>query len=187
MKNRKDNGSMKNRKAIAAVGIILCMGMMIAGCGKTAEDGSQTEVGKWAIEEDQAEDVKKAEQEDQTDAAGQEGGTDSGDILDSPWETEHLGGKVQSPQPEGMTVLQITILGEDGTVTMLDEKDAKKITVKFTQETKAEHWIIQGGGKNIDMNEAALSDLEEGMLVELEGYFVGDEYIATKVIIEEYT
>lgn len=99
---------------------------------------------------------------------------------------EHLGGKVQNPQADGMTFAQTTLVDEEGMVTLLDVQDAKKIPVKFTEETKMEHWIIQGGGAGIDMQNAAVSDLKEGMGVELEGYFDGETFVATKVIIEEY-
>lgn len=99
---------------------------------------------------------------------------------------EHLGGKVQNPQADGMTFAQTTLVDEEGMVTLLDVQDAKKIPVKFTEETKIEHWIIQGGGAGIDMQNAAVSDLKEGMGVELEGYFDGETFVATKVIIEEY-
>ena len=100
--------------------------------------------------------------------------------------TEHLGGKVQDPQADGMTFAQTTLLDEDGMVTLLDVEDAKKIPVKFTEDTKIEHWIIQGGGAGIDMQDAAVSDLKDGMSVELEGYFDGETFVATKVIMEDY-
>ncbi len=100
--------------------------------------------------------------------------------------TEHLGGKVQNPQADGMTSAQTTLADEEGMVTLLDVQDAKKIPVKFTEETKIEHWIIQGGGAGIDMQNAAVSDLKEGMGVELEGYFEGEIFVATKVIMEDY-
>lgn len=181
---------MKKRKAIAAVGIILCMGMMMAGCAKTTEDDLQTEVGKMSMEDgqitDSLENMKDEKQENaQVENTGKgEQNDEQADVAGQG--TEYLGGKVQSPQADGMILAQTTIMDEDGAVTMLDEKDAKKIPVKFTQETKAEHWIIQGEGSDIDMKEAVLSDLEEGMHVELEGYFEGDNFVATKVIIEEY-
>lgn len=103
--------------------------------------------------------------------------------------TEHLGGKVQSVADDGMIVAQTTVMGEgedDGMVTLVDEKDAKKIPVKFTADTKVEHWIIQGGGAGIDMRDAALSDLKSGMGVELEGDYEGENFIATRILIEEY-
>lgn len=103
--------------------------------------------------------------------------------------TEHLGGKVQSVADDGMIVAQTTVMGEGedaGMVTIVDEKDAKKISVKFTTDTRVEHWIIQGGGADIDMKDAAISDLKSGLGVELEGDYEGENFIATRILIEEY-
>ncbi len=85
-----------------------------------------------------------------------------------------------------MTLAQTTIVDENGSVTMLDMKDAKRISVKFTPDTKVEHWTIQGGGAGIDMQAAEVSDLEEGMGVEVEGYYEEETFVAVKVIMEEY-
>lgn len=185
---------MKIRKAAATAGFILCMGIMTAGCAKTTENSPQAEAGETMAENGQtegsSEDAEDMEQSDsQADAAGQDveqSGEADGQTADASQETEHLGGKVQNPQEDGMILVQTTVLDENGAVTILDEKDAEKIPVKFLQETKAEHWIIQGNGGDIDMQKADLSDLEEGMLIELEGYFEGDCFVATRVIIEEY-
>ncbi len=103
--------------------------------------------------------------------------------------TEHLGGKVQSVADDGMIVAQTTVMGEGedaGMVTIVDEKDAKKIPVKFTADTRVEHWVIQGGGAGIDMRDAALSDLKSGLGVEVEGDYEGENFIATRILIEEY-
>lgn len=68
---------------------------------------------------------------------------------------------------------------------LVDVKDAKKIPIRFTEGMKVEHWTIQGGGAGIDMQDAAVSDLKESMTVELEGYYDGEVFMATKVIMEE--
>ena len=131
--------------------------------------------------EEDADKTDEAKQDkSETDEAG------GGQTISLSQGTEHLGGKVQDPQADGMTFAQTTLLDEDGMVTLLDVEDAKKITVKFMEDTKIEHWIIQGGGAGIDMQEAAVSDLKDGMSVELEGYFDGETFVATKVIMEEY-
>ena len=84
------------------------------------------------------------------------------------------------------SLAQTTLMDEEGMVTLLDVKDAKKIPVKFTADTKVEHWTIQGGGAGIDMRAAEVSDLEEGMGVEVEGYYEEETFVAVKVIMEEY-
>lgn len=189
---------MKNRKMIATVGVMLSLGVMMAGCAGTDET-LKTEVREMSMEDvsetkDKEPDVEETdeteEDTDKTDEAKQDKSeTDEADgvqTMNPSQGTEHLGGKVQSPQADGMILAQTTLVDEDGMVTLLEVKDAKKIPVIFTADTKAEHWIIQGGGAGIDMKEASLSDLEEGMGVELEGYFEGENFLATRVIIEEY-
>ena len=101
--------------------------------------------------------------------------------------TEFLGGKVQSVEEDGMIFARTTIKGEDNSmVTLVDEKDAKKIFVKFTADTKVEHSTIQGGGAGIDRKDAQLSDLKPGLGVELEGFYEGEAFVAARIWIEEY-
>lgn len=161
---------MKNRNLTAVFGGMLCMGMIMTGCAGT-EQTPQAEVMEMSME-DTRQPEQIADEEEGTEGQGQD--------------TEYLSGKVQSPQEDGMTLAQTTITDEEGMVTLLEVKDARKIPVKFTADTRVEHWIIQGGGADIDMKEAAFSDLEEGQGVEVEGYFEGEDFVAVKVIIEEY-
>lgn len=103
--------------------------------------------------------------------------------------TEFLPGKIQSVETDSMVIAQTTVVGEGeeaSLVTLVDEKDAVKITVKFTADTKVEHWTIQGGGAGIDMQDAAISDLKPGIGVEIEGYYEGETFVAVKIMIEEY-
>lgn len=201
---------MKIRKAIAEIGLVFFMGMMTAGCAGKAQDIPQTEVKELDLtdERQDAQPLKEADREDAEEEAdpGEDGQRDKDEAEDEKPDsgepedekpqkgqtenaaegTEYLGGKVQSPQEDGMTLAQTTLTDEDGMVTLLEVEDAKKIPVKFTADTKAEHWIIQGSGAGIDMKAAALSDLQEGMGVEVEGYFEGEVFVAVRVIIEEY-
>lgn len=180
---------MKKRKMAATVGVVLSLGMMMVGCAGTDET-PQVEIREMSMED--ADETKDAEQDaEETGETGETDQTDEteetdGQTINPSQGTEHLGGKVQSPQADGMILAQTTLVDEEGMVTLLEVKDAKKIPVIFTADTKAEHWIIQGGGAGIDMKEASLSDLEENMGVELEGYFEGETFVATRVIIEEY-
>ena len=179
----------------AAIGLAMILGM--TGCaGKetapenvSAKAGMQEEQEKKVVEQKEAEGrLEDAQGADSPDSAAEESKVPEKEeyTLTASQGTEHLGGKVQDPQADGMTFAQTTLLDEEGMVTLLDVEDAKKIPVKFTEDTKIEHWIIQGGGAEIDMQEAAVSDLKEGMSVELEGYFDGETFVATKVIMEDY-
>lgn len=185
----------------------VCVGMMVlvgvTGCAKTVEPSQQTqeETGK---EPDNA--IAQGNQDNETDnkTTQEKTGSETGDNAaegkgeaekpeDAPAQneigfqagTEFLSGKIQSVEEDGMIIAQTTIL-EDSMVTLVDEKDAKKISVKFTEDTKVEHWTIKGGGADIDRKDAALSDLTAGMGVEMEGYYEGEAFVAIRVLIEEY-
>lgn len=151
--------------------------------GEDGADALATQDGEWERETPVPAQEKETEKlaengAEEPESKGQSAGTSEG--------KEHLGGKVQNPQTDGMTLAQTTLTDEEGMVTLLEVKDAKKIPVKFTADTKVEHWTIQGGGAGIDMRDAAVSELEEGMGVELEGYYEGETFVATRVIMEEY-
>lgn len=187
-----------------------CMGIMLltgfTGCTKTEETLQQTqeETGNKTDMQIPEKSGNKAENHADTDeTAGQnaQNHSDSDNEADNqsgqsapqkynPSEgTEHLGGKIQSVAEDGMIVAQTTVMGEGedaDLVTLVDEKDAKKIPVQFTADTRVEHWIIQGGGAGIDMRDATISDLKSGLGVELEGYYEGENFIATRILIEEY-
>lgn len=189
----------KEGRLALAFGLALIMGM--TGCaGKEsasedalAETGVQggVETGSGPEDAQKGEDSTNAaiiqesewEREEPVPASGNE--PEDGQTVDVSQGTEHLSGKVQNPQADSMTLAQTTLIDEDGMVTLLEVKDAKKIPVKITEDAKVEHWIIQGGGAGIDMRDAEVSDLKEGMSVELEGYYDGDTFMATRIIMEE--
>ncbi len=200
---KSKNLNKKRRMAAAVFCLALAMGM--TGCVKTtekreAEEENATQESEWEKEEpvtakeakpepdkeEQADNVEKSEPDKEEQADNVEKPAAAENILDKAKGTEFLGGKVQNPQADGMTLAQTTIVDENGSVTMLDMKDAKRISVKFTPDTKVEHWTIQGGGAGIDMQAAEVSDLEEGMGVEVEGYYEEETFVAVKVIMEEY-
>ncbi len=148
--------------------------------GTGEETGSKETAGETGDEADRQEPTNAAEHMDEQSAP----------FKLSPSEgTEHLGGKVQSVADEGMIFAQTTVMGEGENarmVTLVDEKDAQKIPVVFTADTKVEHWVIRDGGAGIDRADAALSDVKPGQGVELEGYYEGENFVATRILIEEY-
>lgn len=151
------------------------------------EEPNKAENARQADEEsNKAENARQAGEEPKEAENAQTGQTEPLKYMPSEG-TEHLGGTVQSLEDDGMVLAQTTVMGEDdSTVILVDEKDAKKIPVKFTADTKVEHWIIQGGGAGIDRKNAELSDLKAGIGVELEGFYEGDTFVATRILIEEY-
>ncbi len=185
--NRKEDSGMKKRKGMAVLGVMLGLGMMMTGCGKTQETASTLEVQEISMEEDEptAQDTDSTAEEEpaaqDTDSTAED--EPKGQKIDFAEGEEHLGGKVQNPSADGMTLARTTVM-EGNSVILLEEKDAEKIPVQFTADTRVERWTIQGGA-NIDMKEAAVSDLKAGMGVELVGRFEGETFVASKVIIEE--
>ena len=198
---------MKEKQMAAAIGLVVIVGMtgcvgkegaqenpqenVSAGAENEQEDqnGSvvpATQEGEWAREEPVSAQEKVNEKPEESGGEEPIEPEKEGQAVAILQETAHLGGKVQAPQADGMTLAQTTLVDEDGMVTLLDVEEAKKIPVRFTKDTKVEHWTIQGGGAGIDMREAALSDLEEGMGVELEGYYEAGTFVATRVIMEIY-
>ena len=137
------------------------------------EKPNSSEAGETRQDDGEADETKQNADKAEENADGKDtdgaatGESGEGQSMRASEGTEYLGGKVQSPQEDGMTLAQTTLTDEDGSVTLLEVKDAKKIPVKFTADTKVEHWTIQGGGAGIDRKEAALSDLQEGMGVDL--------------------
>lgn len=147
------------------------------------DDDTQEDVSENTADGGSADAQDGMDEPEQTESGAEESG---GQTIDFTEGAEHLGGKIQSLSTDGMIFAHTTLMDEDHSVTLLDVEDAEKIEVKFTADTKVEHWIIQGGGAGIDMQEATFSDLKEGMGVELEGNYDGDTFVAAKVIIEDY-
>lgn len=156
---------------------------------REGENGSEipkTQEGEWAREDPVPAQGKENEEPEGSGGEAAKEPEKQGQAVAMSQDTAHLGGKVQAPQADGMTLAQTTLTDEDGMVTLLDVDEAEKIPVRFTEDTKVEHWTIQDGGAGIDMRDAAVSDLEEGMGVELEGHYEGGTFVATRVIMEEY-
>lgn len=187
----------RTRKGIWSQEIAVAMGLAmllgITGCAEKEADpvAQENTEGQQPDKADSAEDLQEsgdsADASEQTESGIEvsEGQADSVQEVKFSEGTQHLGGKIWKLQEDGM-IFAHTSLVEDSMVTILDVEDAEKIQVTYTADTKVEHWIIQGGGAGIDMQDAAFSDLKEGMGVELEGNYDGETFVATKVIIEDY-
>ncbi len=204
---------MKKRKnLLLATGLGALLAMGTAGCGEEAADIETPMKIQDTASEDQEDGESPAEKEDGQDTgtgAGkeneQETGTGTGKENEQETgtgeenaqepeeeaavqpEKEPLSGKIMELDEDGMTVAQTTILDRDTSmVTLVDEEEAEKISVRFAEDVKVEYWRIEGGGADIDMQDRTLSDLSVGVTVEMEGYYEGDVYVATRILMEEY-
>ena len=102
-------------------------------------------------------------------------------------ETMIIGGKVREIMEDGFVISRVQYADDDMTMVVLPEEGSPEeelVTVRCTDSTAFEHWVIQGGGAGIDMNEATFADIQKGGGLETEGYFDGDNFVAEKVIIE---
>ena len=116
--------------------------------GENGSDVPKTQEGEWEREDPVPAQEKKNEEPAESGGEAAKESEKQGQAVAMSQDTAHLGGKVQAPQADGMT-------------------------------------LARRPGRN-DMREAGVSDLEEGMGVELEGYYEGEVFVATRVIMEEY-
>lgn len=113
---------------------------------------------------------------------------DAIDSIDDSAEMENIGGKVKSIAQDSFVISRV-IVDENGMILVMPGEggpDELLTTIYCTDSTLFEHWTIQGGGAGIEKKEAAFSDITEGVGLEAEGYFEGEEFIASKIIIEVY-
>ena len=106
-----------------------------------------------------------------------------------------IGGKVRSITQDGFILSRVLMeevensANGKGSVVVIPEAGSPEeelVTVRYTDMTTFECWIIQGGGAGIETKEAVSSDIQEGGGLEVTGYFDGEEFVAEKVIIEIY-
>lgn len=103
-----------------------------------------------------------------------------------------IGGKVRSIARNSF-VLSLTIWedSEDGSGSCVlipepGSPEEELVTVRCADSVVYELWTIQGGGAGIQKEEAAFSQIQEGIGLEAEGHYEEDEFVADKVIIEIY-
>lgn len=100
-----------------------------------------------------------------------------------------IGGKVREIMEDSFVLSRVQYADEDSSMVLIPEEGSPEeelVTIRCTDETVFEHWLIQGGGAGIDMSEASFADIQKGGGLEAEGHFDGEEFVASKVIIETY-
>ena len=192
------------RKCMMATVVLTLMMALLEGCGGspetdngsevlsaengTEEDGSKGEQSQEnGAAEDPAEDDKAAADETaDTEQAGQDDGMDGAEKLDRNEGDMFIGGKVRSVSTDSF-VLSRTMLDDDGNIiAMPGEAGSEEVTVRCGDSTVYERWTIQDSDASFDKTEAAFSEIKEDDGLEAQGYFDGEEFVASKVIIEVY-
>ncbi len=104
-------------------------------------------------------------------------------------ETMIIGGKVREIMEDSFVLSRVQYADDDSSMVLIPEEGSPEeelVTIRCTDETVFEHWLIQGGGAGIDMSKASFADIQKGGGLEAEGHFDGEEFVASKVIIETY-
>lgn len=198
----------KQHMLIMAAVIMTLVMVTAAGCGSERETAGSVDILSVMLETEAEEDVEEPDEIREADSTAQSFDADNEDIapdggetpdnekeLDSRKEPEYvdnseetmiIGGKVRSVSQETFVISRTLI--EDSIVIMPEpgSPEEELVSIRCTDATVFEHWIIQGGGAGITKEEAAYSDITVGGGLEAVGCFDGEEFMAEKVIVETY-
>lgn len=101
-----------------------------------------------------------------------------------------IGGEVRSVSQDSF-VISRTLTEDDGDamIAVMPEAGSPEeelVTIRLADSVTFERWTIGGGGAKIDRAEASFAEVQEGTMLEAQGSFEGDEFVAKKVIVEIY-
>lgn len=101
-----------------------------------------------------------------------------------------IGGEVRSVSQDSF-VISRTLTEDDGEgmIAVMPEAGSPEeelVTIRLADSVAFERWTISGGGAGIDKAEASFAEVQEGTMLEAQGSFEGEEFVAKKVIIEIY-
>lgn len=157
--------------------------------GQTQEDeisqsDESTKENSQSQDDEQVNTDEQAKDSDLTDSLGNENGT------------EELEGNVKSIGDGSAVIIKaITEEMENGSLVMIGsasgyEAEDDLVNVSFKETTEYELRVVKNGGVNPDedvtVKKAAFSDIKEGAMISLEGYYEGDVFVAEKVVLYEF-
>lgn len=101
-----------------------------------------------------------------------------------------IGGEVRSVSQDSF-VISRTLIEDDGEgmtamMPQAGSPEEELVTIRLADAVTFERWTISGGGAGIDKAEASFAEVQEGTMLEAQGSFEGEEFVAKKVIIEIY-
>ena len=202
---------MRNRHKMAA-GLVFLMCLAVGCGGKEPQESSAVSTETIEDAENMSKDVledgpKEEEDQDtqpenetesgstgQSEENGQDGEKEeSGDkVFPMKEGEESLSGKVRSIGENSVVISKIFIEDDEngkGSIVILPgegNKEEELVTVNFTSDTIFHHWTIKSGGADIDMRESSFSEIEMNSGLEMSGFYEGETFIASRVIIEVY-
>lgn len=201
------------RKCIIAMTVVSFIAVLATGCGDDAKKDqgivpfSEEETGTRQTDQEPSgeDDSVPDASEESSDGEGIKSADENMTITDqeqdqaqrdqteakSPEKTI-IGGKVRSIAHNSF-VLSLSIWedSEDGSGSCVlipepGSPEEELVTVRCEDSVVYELWTIQGGGAGIQKEEAAFSQIQEGIGLEAEGHYEEDEFVADKIIIEIY-
>lgn len=188
---------MKNKYKLAA-GLVLLMLSAVGCSGKELEESLALSVENVQDTEDLSEDAPEDAPEDMqgdiSEKNEQQNEKEESEYKVFPMKEgeESLSGKVRSIGENSVVISKIFIEdGKDGkgSIAILPgegSRDEELVTVNFTDDTVFHHWTIKSGGADIDMRESSFSEIGIDSGLEMYGYYEGEIFIASRVIIEVY-
>lgn len=198
------------RKCMMATVVLTLMMTAVSGCGNE-KDGSgsaavsaENEAAESGNDESEAvlDEAEGTEQDEtENDGAPESDGTKSksdeagsGDKGDDAYRISNegifIGGEVRSVSQNSF-VISRTLTEDDGEamIAVMPEAGSPEeelVTIRLADSVTFERWTISGGGAGIDKAEASFAEVQEGTMLEAQGSFEGEEFVAKKVIIEIY-
>lgn len=175
------------RKCIMATVVLTLMMTAVSGCGNE-KDGSG---GVAVSAENEAAESGNDESEAVLDEAeGTEQDETENDIYSISDEGIFIGGEVRSVSQNSF-VISRTLTEDDGEamIAVMPEAGSPEeelVTIRLADSVTFERWTISGGGAGIDKAVASFAEVQEGTMLEAQGSFEGEEFVAKNVIIEIY-
>lgn len=198
-----------------ATAVLTLMMTAVSGCGNEKdESGSAAVSAENEAGEDKAAESRNDESEADLDEAEdtgqsetQNGGAPESDETGS-GDTAHpdvnegddtysisgegvfIGGEVRSVSQDSF-VISRTLTEDDGedmiaVMPQAGSPEEELVTIRLADAVSFERWTISGGGAGIDKADASFAEVQEGTMLEAQGSFEGDEFVAKKVIVEIY-
>ena len=186
------------RKYVIAAGIIALMTIAATGCENAQKSRENNDIVSFGdninesveqqIQSDETEyDMSKSDFLDNEES--NDGSASDSSLINKfsiSQDSMIIGGKVRSITQDGFILSRVLIEDSFVVIPEAGSPEEELVTVRYTDLTTFECWIIQGGGAGIETKEAVSSDIQEGGGLEVSGYFDGEEFVAERVIIEIY-
>lgn len=182
------------RKYVMAIGIMVFMLAVAIGCSTRQEVARTNTTLSVENKTDKGTEQPSQSVKDESDTPeGNNSKSDNSEIIsfenaNPNSEMMYIGGKVRSIEQDSF-VISRTLMEEDSSIVIMPDEGSPEeelVTIQCTDSTVFEHWTIQGGRVGIVKENASFSDIQKGSGMEAEGYFEEEEFVAEKVIIEEY-